>query len=281
MQRGELLNELRERINQFGAGGKPAIILSEETRKVAARLRESVDDPAGDFDVMHALGWFHWARYLALPKGQDQADLTTATQLLIVVYYDDPDSVPDEMRRYFDQKYHGVADARGWAKAGSEALQQALRTRNPAAVDMAINYLGMALPDIPDNHPDFAMNSANLAAALGMRSERTGDPADLTQAIEMAERAVRACSPSHPNRGGYLGNLAAALSIRFARTGSLADLNRLIDVAEQSVAATPDGDPGQAEHLSRLASALQDRYERTGDIGDLNRAIEVGERIVP
>jgi hypothetical protein len=278
-QRDELLTDLRERINRFGADNNPATILSDETRDVADQLQEAVS-PSFDFDVLQALGWFHWARYLALPEGQDQADLSIALQLLELVYYTDPDSVPDDVRRHFDRTSPGLTQARALFEAGSQGLQQALSTRDPAAVDAAADLLGRALDGIPRGHPDWAMCSSNLAAAFGTRFERTGNLADLDRAIDVGEQAVDATPPGHPNRAGYLTNLGSALGIRFERTGNPADLDRAIDVGEQAVDATPPGHPSQAGRLSMLARFLQARYDRTGDLADLDRAIEIGERTV-
>jgi hypothetical protein len=41
-------------------------------------LLGTVADPASDIEVALAAGWLHWARYLVLPAGANQQDLTAA-----------------------------------------------------------------------------------------------------------------------------------------------------------------------------------------------------------
>src|SRR6202035_6109654 len=61
-----------------------------------------------DIPAAHALGWFHWLRYLTMP-GQDAAEeLSAALNLLKPVFEQNPYAVPEPLQRWYLQTEAGL-----------------------------------------------------------------------------------------------------------------------------------------------------------------------------
>ena len=278
-RRARLLAELRARLNQAESERDRAAVLSDDTLSLADRLLDTVADPDSDPEVLYVLGGLHWLRYLALPEGQDQADLTAALRFFRPLYHSHPEAVPDQVRQYFENTAPQDAGLAALAERGREFLERALGTQDADVLDAAISLLERAVAATPADLPSRAGRLSNLGAALLTRYQRSGTLEDLDRGIEVIEQAVAATPAGHPNRAPYLSNLGAALSTRYQRSDTLEDLDRAIEVIEQAVAAAA-GDPDRGAHLSNLGAALLWRYQRSDTLEDLDRAIEVVEQAV-
>lgn len=92
------------KFRKYNEGGQAdrSLILSPETTKEASELWRQASKPDGNLP-MHArqtLAWFHWARYNALPVGQDVNDLQAAIVLFTPVFLAAPADVPEEVRDF-------------------------------------------------------------------------------------------------------------------------------------------------------------------------------------
>ncbi|MGO9187484.1 MAG: CHAT domain-containing protein [Streptosporangiaceae bacterium] len=280
-KRQRLLAAVYARLARFADDNDKSAVLSKDAVEDVAALLAAVAEPTADLQVLHAAGLLHWCRYLALDPSENQKDLTAALQLLTPVYRQQPNAVPDPVRRYFYDNPPDAGDGpEALADRAAQLLEQALGSGDPGTLTLAIEVGEQALAATPADHPNRSLVLSNLGAALQRRFERLGGLADLHRAIEVGEAAVAATPADHPDRAGRLSNLGAALQRRSKRLGGLADLHRAIEVCQAAVAATPPDHPNRAGRLSNLGAALQARFVRLGGLADLDRAIEVDEAVV-
>ncbi|GAA4468531.1 CHAT domain-containing protein [Phytohabitans houttuyneae] len=257
----ELLAAVRARIFAYVQQHDPAAVVAEEAvtqaddlwlaaqRSSEGRVRE---------EVLFAVAWLHWCRFLALPAGANATALRTAEHLFVELAQVNPRRVPDHHQR-------------------AAMIVRRLRTLDdPPALDHAIDLLHQ-------EHPDRVGRLCLLGVALQIRSERTGNLADLNGAIAAQREALRNMAADHDDRGLCLSNLSNSLRVRYERVGDLADIGEAIRMARMSVEVTPADDPHRAKRLANLGTALLVRFERDGDHGnvaDLNEAIAVDRAAV-
>ena len=277
--RKRLLEQVQARLERFATGRDRAAVLDPEAVAEVTALLGLVADPATDLEIALAAGWLHWARYLVLPDGEDQQDLTTALALFTPVYQARPYALPDQVRAAFLEEQRNGTPA---ALAGRAVvlLRETMRTGNRPALDDAIALLRQAVKATPPDHPNRAGYLSNLGAALRVRFERAGQVRDLDAAISAGQGAVEASPPDHPDRAGYLSNLGLALQARFERVGQVRDLDAAISAGQAAVEASPPDHPKRAMYLSNLGGALQVRFARAGQVTDLDAAISVGQAAV-
>ncbi|WP_432927352.1 hypothetical protein ACQPZZ_38720 [Microbispora sp. CA-135349] len=77
--REDLLQALQERLLRVSATGDPSLVLEQAALAQADQLvAATLHGDEADLEVLHALGWLHWYRYLALPESQRDEDLDTS-----------------------------------------------------------------------------------------------------------------------------------------------------------------------------------------------------------
>ncbi|MCM3920144.1 tetratricopeptide repeat protein, partial [Frankia sp. AiPs1] len=243
--RERLLEQVQARLDRFAVDRSPATVLDLEAVAEVAALLGTVVEPAADLEIARLSAGLHWARYLILPDGEDQQDLMAALALFAPVYQAHPDMVPDQVRVFFDEQWHGAVIVTPDALSGRAAalLRETMRTGDRRALDDAIDLLRQAVDASPPDHPGRAAMLSNLGAALQARFERAGQLADLDAAISAGQAAVNASPPDHPDRAAMLSNLGAALQARFERAGQLADLDAAISAGQAAVNASPPDHP--------------------------------------
>ena len=190
-----------------------------------------------------------------------------------------PHAVPELLRKHLPP-VGGDTDADWHCDTAVDLLGQTTPRHNPAALDLAIALLSIALDGTRDDHPNRGMYLTNLTSALLGRFQRTGAVQDLDEAIRVGRQAAEVAPDDHPNRGVMLSNLGATLTVRFERTGAVQDLDEAIRAFQDAVAATPDDERGRNVMLSSLGGALRARFDRTGAVQDLDEAIRVGQDAV-
>ncbi|NYH51401.1 hypothetical protein HNR06_000990 [Nocardiopsis arvandica] len=235
------------------------------------RLAGYLDAHPDDLEVSHAVGWCHWFRYLALPQRQGGTDMHGAIRALAPCFLAGIQPLPEPLLPWL---------AKAAAPAATELLQQVLSSTDTRLLTTTVQVWERFLQAAPDDHPDRAWYSSNLATALQSRFTRMGDMADLDEAVTVGRQAVQATPDDHPDQAAMLSNLGAALRVRFRRMGDMADLDEALTVGRQAVQATPDDHPDQAAMLSNLGATLQVRFEHTGHMADLNEAITTGRQAV-
>jgi CHAT domain/Tetratricopeptide repeat len=266
------------------ADGKPARILERGAARAAETARAAVPDPGADLDIAHALGLYHWLRYLVLPEGRGEADLTAAAQYLMPIRLVSPEAVPEPLRRALDELAAGGPDTdMGTASLNNSATDMFAayqRTGQHELLNQSLALLRAALAATPEDHPNRASFLSNLGAMLLALFERTGDRSVLAEAVQVGRQAVAATPENHPDRADHLSNLGDALRTLFERTGDRTALTEAVQVGRQAVAATPENHPGRAIHLRSLGIALQMLFKRTGQLSDLVEAVQVGRQAV-
>jgi hypothetical protein len=275
---------VRDRLTRAVAEQDLSGVLTEEALGDAEELRARADS-ATDLDAAYVLGMFYWFRYLALPEGASQDDLTAAARLLAPVFRAKPEAVPEPLRRFYQQTYGHTESTDLYPGAREE--EQAIelfsayqRTGELPLLTEAVELFRAIAAATPAGHPDRAAVLSNLGGALRELSERTGDTAVLAEAVQADRDALAATPAGHPNRAVILSNLGNALRELSERTGDSAVLAEAVKAGREVVAATPAGHPNRAAILSNLGAALQALSERTGDTAVLAEAVQAGRDAV-
>ncbi|KAA9379164.1 tetratricopeptide repeat protein [Microbispora cellulosiformans] len=264
-EREDLLQALQERLQRVSATQDPSLVLEQAALTQAARLAETLRGDKTDLQALHLLGWLSWYRYLALPEGQDRADLDTAVDAFTPCFINGSESLPEPLLPVLAGRAVSIA---------AEVLSRALGPASQALLPAAVQLWQRIVNATPADHPERAGMLSNLGIALRTRFERTGAMTDLNEAIQRQHQAVQVTPTDHPDRAAMLSNLGSALHERFRRTGAVTDLNDAIQQLHQAVQITPTDHPNSAGRLSILGIALRTRFERTGAMTDLNDAIQ-------
>jgi tetratricopeptide (TPR) repeat protein len=159
---------------------------------------------------------------------------------------------------------------------GSGLIERWKADGDPLCRDRAIELLGPALRELPEDHVDLAACSGYLGYALLRRYEHGGgDPADLDAAEEAIHRAVRTCPPDSSNMVGCLTLQAEAAYNRFQRYGAPDDLDAAIAARRRLLSHAPPDEREYWQTLHNLGSNLAMRYRRTSALSDADEAIEL------
>ncbi|MCX5097326.1 CHAT domain-containing protein [Streptomyces sp. NBC_00365] len=159
---------------------------------------------------------------------------------------------------------------------GVGLIEQWKAADDPLCRDRAIELLGPALRELPEDHPDLAVCSGYLGYALLRRYRYGGlDPADLAAAGEAIDRAVRTCRPDSANLTGCLTLQAEAAYCRYQRTLATEDLDTAIAVLRRLLSLAPPSERDYWQALHNLGSHLAVRYERTGALSEADEAVEL------
>jgi hypothetical protein len=156
----ELLEKVRNRFLAYVQGGRAdhSMVLSAEAEREADMLwRESTaGESSGNrhLVVLEALGWLHWARYNALPPGEDRNDLQASVVLFYTVYRMFPDQIPNELQQFLSTEDPGdVEDNLGIPPRSPLSY---IAKHYPSAYDQVANlraqltHIPMASADKPD-----------------------------------------------------------------------------------------------------------------------------------
>jgi CHAT domain-containing protein/tetratricopeptide (TPR) repeat protein len=278
MTDSELLAYLRGRLRAFDAGQHEAVLDDEVGSELDAWRQSAPARGPVSAELLRAIAWTHWYRYLALP-GDEAYDYAAALEYFTALSEASPEAVPRPMLRDLAE---GSADGSGfgWLARVTLQLGEARPDRELEDVGHGIRLLAGAIAARPPADPARAVTLARLSIALRERFERTGDLADLNQAVTVSEQAVRGLSGDDPGFPLQLCSLSNALKSRFEQTGNDGDLDRAVTLSEQAVQVSAPDDPLAAVYLSKLAADLWSRFRHAGDLADLDRAISAGERAV-
>ena len=261
-----------------------APILRPEAARAAEDLRAAVPDPDSDLEVAHALGWYHWLRYQALPEGLDQEALAAAARYLMPVYLTDAEAVPEPLGRFFEDQAANDpetdTDATAMARLAIDAITSYQRTGQRELLDQSVALFRAALAATPEDHPAHAGRQNDLGGALRMLFARTGELDALVEAVDLARAAVDATPADHRDRAGFLSNLGSVLQMLFGHTEQQGVLVEAVDALREAVDATREDHPDRATRLGNLGIALQRLFARTGQQGALAEAVTVGRQAV-
>ena len=132
LSREDLLERLQRRLVRYSEGD-PGQILTPEARSerrqlfVLMRGQQSRGDP--DLESLSTLALTHWCRYLALPAGEDQADLEIAADLYAEILPTRPDLVPEGILDFLSvSETPGDDPARPWVNPPQEGTTRRTHT---------------------------------------------------------------------------------------------------------------------------------------------------------
>jgi tetratricopeptide (TPR) repeat protein len=278
--RGELLTRLIARLETFKTTQDPEAVTCDEAIKLAQQLWDSVDNPATDLEIMTALGWLSWYRYLSLPKAVGYGDHLMAETHFALAFRDHPEALPHEIRKRFDSIGPNHQNRlMVLSRRGMQLLDQALETGDLATLEAAIATTEEVVARIGAADINRTVALSRLGNTLIARYERTGQLPDLDRAIELWEEAL-AIPGGGQKRAKMLFNLGNALLARYERTGQFADLDRAVELGEVALAIPGTDVRDRPRMLSDLGRALHTRYWQTQQFADLDRCLEVGEQAV-
>lgn len=230
---------------------------------VVAAVREMTDRfdcGVDDATLCYVLGWWY---ELSAAGESDEATQdefhTRALNLLLPIYIDSPEEVPNKVA----EDYENIA--RGATDAAVEELRKLVDKVGGGDPDTAVEHALIAVNLTPLTYPDRANFLSNFCVALRVRHEYLGSSEDIDASVD-AGRAAVACN--HPRQADHLVNLATTLRIRYESAGNISDLDEAIAADRLAIRHTNRGD-FQAD----LAHLLRKRYEALGSLDDLSVAV--------
>ncbi|MFI6574027.1 CHAT domain-containing protein [Nocardia fluminea] len=300
------------RIDRVHEGKSFAVMLEPEALIEAEVLADFASTPTGgvDVSVMQALGMFRWFRYLALPEGEDQEELTAAIETLAPCFLRGAPALPEPLLPALADRVEPevlkavnivVESGPPTALAGLievlcrilavtpqtsaarnyrlSTLAVALRARYRAYhditdLDSAVHCDTTALGESADDDPELSRRQLDLGLSLRMRFEHSNNREDLNDSISLIRNAYHR-DPS-PLAASRLGN---ALLVRFSEMGELDDSDESIKFCREAIRSAVDPNP-VGLYLANLSSALRARHIRTWDRQNLDEAIHVAHLAV-
>ncbi|WP_053760566.1 CHAT domain-containing protein [Streptomyces sp. AS58] len=265
VERNERLAAVRARLERVAATRALSPVLEPAAEVERRRLAEAIGD-APDPGARFLLGWLHWYRYQALPRGEDRQDFEAAVTLFTEAFVTGAgaDDVPPPLLPIVAERAERFAVRRLTAQTVAYDKEQG------TAVVALWQRIVHALPA---DRPGRWSSLANLGAAHRLRFMGTGVLADLDSAVVATEAAVAAMPPDEVARSGTLCNFGVMLLNRYEHSGVVSDLNRAIGMIEAAVAGAEAGTQELETSLVNLGNALRIRYDLDGSDADLSAAI--------
>lgn len=277
-RRETALEAMRTRIVRAATDEDRSGLLAADAEWEARELT-AVIDAEHDLKAAWVLGMYHWLRYEILPYGNDEDDFAAAGRFLAPVYQDDPDLVPEALRRRYQRSQSGGRtadpDPRDLSRRALGLVDSYQRGGGLPLLAEAVSLLRAAAVATPRDDPDRGEFLSHLGAALRLSSERTGDDEQLAEAIAVHRAAVAATPTDIPGRAVRQFNLATALATASMRSGRTDLGEEAVSHFRASIAATPAGDPDRGIMLSNLAAALTVLSQRLDRADLLTESVEI------
>ncbi|KAB8171002.1 CHAT domain-containing protein [Streptomyces sp. 3MP-14] len=268
--RDQLLAALDARLSRI-AGEDFTPVLEPEAVAEARRLADvlDADDGLGHF----VLGWFHWARTLALPSEQAPPEAEAALAAF-ATYFRYVEGEPDAANGTYGMPAELVAAVVDAAAPRAVRLAEELAAEpEPVLAHAAVALWLRVIAATPPEHPARAARLSTLAAVLRERFQLLGDWPDIEAAVELGRDAVADTPRDAPHRSAVLSTLGAALLDRSGHFGAADDLSEAVTLLSEAAGA--DADARQtAATLANLGGALRRRFLAAGDPADLDAAVD-------
>ncbi|QRV93553.1 CHAT domain protein [Ceratobasidium sp. AG-Ba] len=148
------------------------------------------------------------------------------------------------------------------------------KLRNPAYLDIAIEYLEKAVEKAPLEHSTRLDIFRDLGLSYRDRFDVTHEIRDIDLAIAYHAQAVT-LSPdkSDPSTLTHIGHLGNSHLRRFEYLGEVRDLNNAIACHSEASSLTPDGESYKYGTLHNLGSSYCSRFQLLGQADDMDLAI--------
>lgn len=156
------------------------------------------------------------------------------------------------------------------------AIEMALETGEPTAVDTACRVLRDALAAMSERDPRRGLYLVDLSMVLQLRYENSGDLDDLADSVRMARAAES--FPDGGTSAKRFNVLGTALRTWYERTGELDALRDAITANRHAVDVIPPDDPNFGVCLANLAVAHYASFQAEGDPLALAAAVSAGRR---
>lgn len=157
--------------------------------------------------------------------------------------------------------------------AGGLLADSARMTRDPAALDAAIDGLTMVCGRSSPADPLLLLASNALTRALLQRSEQTGSSADIDSAVRVAREALE-----RTENADTVIDLANALTRLGERSATARPLSEAVHLLERLLPVLAEEDADRADVLNSLCITLKSRAELTGLPDDVTAAIGYGQQ---
>ena len=271
--RTEALRRFIEMLSRMGSTDDATWVLTPEATALAEEVKNATSNDPADLPAQHALGYWHWRRYILTDS---RIDLENALRLLkpLAEAFPEAGYLAD-----FLQEADEIVRRRLITRVGN--LVDEYESRGELdALRAAIALLRQVVADTPDNHPGRGSFLFNLGGLLGKLFAQVDDLDVLDEGIRAFRLAVVVTSPDDPEYGERLSYLSTALRGRFESTQELSVLEEAIVLGRQALVITHPDHPDRGERLSLLSGALQDKFEWTGNADVLDEAVQFGRQAV-
>ncbi|MGP3962246.1 CHAT domain-containing protein [Nonomuraea sp. 3N208] len=279
--RDQLLTALRARFASVSSTGDETGVLDPEALAEAERLLEFLAVPEGvDQEVLYVVGLLHWLRAAVTPEeaGQ-QEEWGRAVVLLMPLYLDRPDALPDQVRSSFSEALapdEPVGEERAHASAEALSnlamfvLERFTRLRRRVDGEAAIGLLRRAAHPLPPDHPSRATVLSNLGYALMLSDaltppDESPEPPNLDEAVAVFREAFQGTPREHSNHARCANGLAVAVRAKSLGTRDPALLSESVELFRLATDTATSRDQNLPQMLTDLGSTLLLRMDATGD----------------
>ena len=225
-------------------------------------LTAATPESSFDLGLVHAAGWLHWLRFLALPDEERRRDGQEAMRYLSAVYLHEPRLVPDPLR---EQIRESVETARPGALINHAIMmvEQFLGTGDRGRIDRAIEVMRWAVELSGPTNPDYPAYLGNLSSALRYRSRVSATPAELAENAEASGAWAASLAPDAPEIAISTSFHGTDLYDLYRVTGEKRILDEAISTGRRAVALCAPHSPDRGRCLSHLAISVGARPGKT------------------
>jgi tetratricopeptide (TPR) repeat protein len=262
-----------------------SVLLTPEAVSAARRLAAAATDPAADPGAARTLAWYHWNRYLILPKGHDRADFELSIRYFGPLFSIQPGLVPQQIRGLMQRGARRGAKGMNLERIGdrvAECFEEFQRTGQLPALIEAAMLIRASVEATKPKDPNYAIRRSNLAAVLLEIFHALRWAEVLAEARDLSLSLLDAFSEGDPDRITVLFNLGSIQRGLYEGSDELQDLHEAERWLRMAIAAAPPDDPRLPVIYSVLGYCLRTSFERAGETGDrlLAEALEAGQRSV-
>lgn len=273
LDRMAALAALRKRFAQAAAEQRADAVLGADAVREAADLAAATDVDR-DIEAVYVLALFHWYRYLGLPEGGDEGELTLAAALFATVRRYAPQEVPEALEQILgEDAFQDPVSAANRAVTLSQLYESTGKRR---LLVRAVSLLRRSAAST-DDFPGRAIVLMNLGGGLLKLFESSGGEALLTEAIDALRAAVSIGPVPGDQYAGVLlwSQLGTILKARHDRFGDTAALRESVGAHRAALTDSQHDHPLRPTILTNLSSALLELATVTGDDDVLAEAVRV------
>ncbi|HWE88283.1 MAG TPA: CHAT domain-containing protein [Pseudonocardiaceae bacterium] len=265
--RDQLLAALRARIEATTETGDTDQVLADPAVAEADRLLGFLaQDNDVDVEIMLVAGLFHWVRGSVLTGDDGTADRSSAAVLLLPLYLNRPEVLPDPVRESItavlaesgpDGQDRRQLFAEAWSNLGMLLLERLIRQGERRNGPAAVVLLRTATGALPADHPSRPLVLCNLGYALMIGdTDEDGAPRDVDEGVVVLREAFAGTPVGHPNYTRCANGLALVLRAKASQTQDGPLLIEAIELFRTAVAHATELDQNLPRILHDFALSL-------------------------